>query len=135
MPVKPPSLAMPRCAAPKLKQDDAKSRYDARRESSTKRGYNVRWRKARLTFLAREPLCLMCMMRGVVNAAVLVDHWFPHKGDSAVFWNTKHWAPLCEACHNGPKQALESRGRRALESVWIKIIKAREMMGGGGSNL
>lgn len=135
MPVKPPSLAMPRCAAPKLKQHDAKTRYEAHRESSTKRGYNARWRKARLTFLAREPLCWMCMTRGIVKGAVLVDHWFPHRGDSKVFWDTKHWAPLCESCHNGPKQALEYRGQKALEAGWGKITAARDRMAGGGSDL
>jgi len=77
----------------------------------------------------------MCMTRGIVKDAVLVDHWFPHRGDSAVFWDTKHWVPLCESCHNGPKQAMESRGQKALEVGWDRITTARDNMVGGRSDL
>ena len=122
MPVKPPSLRAARSPAPRLRHDDARARHDLERKSSSARGYNARWRKARETFLARQPLCAMCAYRGEVKAAEVVDHWFPHRGDPAVFWRTEWWVPLCKTCHDGPKQSIESRGQKDLEE-WFEIIR------------
>ena len=33
-------------------------------------------------------------------AANVVDHIKPHRGDSALFWNTENWQSLCDKCHN-----------------------------------
>lgn len=71
--------------------------------------YAGRWRKARLTFLAREPLCRACAKRGRTTAATEVDHEIPHKGDQALFWDTSNWQPLCNSCHSA-KTAREDGG-------------------------
>ena len=68
---------------------------DDRRGSATERGYNATWRKARATFLRRNPLCVDCG-----RPATVVDHIVPHRGDTNKFWDTENWQPLCAACHN-----------------------------------
>ena len=37
---------------------------DAKRGSAHERGYNVRWQKARVTYLSRNPLCTRCQALG-----------------------------------------------------------------------
>lgn len=77
------------------------------RGSAASRGYNARWRKARITFLGDNPLCAYCLKAGRPKPATLVDHIVPHKGDMALFWDTSNWQSLCAPCHNSLKQAEE----------------------------
>jgi 5-methylcytosine-specific restriction enzyme A len=53
------------------------------------------WRKARLAFLAINPLCVECG-----RVATVVDHRVPHRGDPAVFWNRGRWQSMCASCHS-----------------------------------
>lgn len=85
----------------------ARRQDDQRRGSSASRGYNSRWRKARGTFLKREPLCVCCTANGVPHAADTVDHIEPHQGDTAKFWDTSNWQALCGWCHNNIKSSIE----------------------------
>src|SRR5689334_15702372 len=79
--------------------------HDARRGSARERGYNTRWEKARKTYLMRNPLCVMCQKEGRVTPATVVDHIVPHKGDTALFWDTENnWQPLCKPHHDRDKQ-------------------------------
>jgi 5-methylcytosine-specific restriction enzyme A len=71
-----------------------------RRGSAASRGYDGRWRKARLGFLRKHPLCCHCLERGRTTAATVVDHIIPHRGDKALFWNRENWQPLCKSCHD-----------------------------------
>lgn len=80
-----------------------------RRGTSTQRGYDSRWTKARRTFLSSHPLCRRCEGDGTITAASVVDHIRPHKGDQALFWDTTNWQPLCAPCHNR-KTATEDGG-------------------------
>jgi 5-methylcytosine-specific restriction enzyme A len=82
----------------------------AHRQSSTKRGYNERWKKARATYLKHHPLCAMCAQQGRTTIAVLVDHIKPHKGDSGLFWDKTNWQSLCKHCHDSIKQRIEIHG-------------------------
>jgi 5-methylcytosine-specific restriction protein A len=85
--------------------------HNAKRGSARERGYNTRWEKARKTYLMRNPLCVMCQKEGRVTAATVVDHIIPHKGDTALFWDTENnWMSLCAHCHNSTKQRME-KGR------------------------
>lgn len=52
--------------------------YDKWRGSASQRGYGQRWRKARLHFLRRNPLCVMYEGKGEVELAIVVDHVIPH---------------------------------------------------------
>ena len=83
---------------------------DKFRESSHKRGYGAQWRKARAWHLKQSPLCVHCLAAGVVTAATDVDHIRPHKGDTALFWDTNNWQSLCHPCHSR-KTASEDGGR------------------------
>lgn len=96
--------------------------YDDRRSSASGRGYTHRWSKAARTFRARHPLCLGCEAAGLVEAAVLVDHVEPHKGDSAKFWNTSMWQSSCKWHHDVVKQRLElmfDRGQATVADLWL----------------
>jgi len=88
----------------------SKGRYA--RESAASRGYGHRWRKARETFLQRNPLCRMCEQMGRITPATVVDHITPHKGNQKLFWDsTNNWQPLCKPCHDGAKAKEEARGQ------------------------
>lgn len=82
---------------------------DEKRGSASKRGYDRRWQKARLTFLKRSPLCVHCQADNVVKAATIVDHIIPHKGDQVLFWDTSNWQALCKT-HHDRKTATEDGG-------------------------
>jgi 5-methylcytosine-specific restriction protein A len=73
---------------------------DARRGSAADRGYGHKWRKARAAFLNQNPLCVECMKDDIVEAATVVDHIDPHRGDMTKFWNRKNWQPLCKHHHD-----------------------------------
>lgn len=80
------------------------------RGSAASRGYDSRWRKARITYLQRNPLCRMCEQAGRLTPATVVDHITPHKGDQALFWDETNWQPLCKQHHDSAKQRAERRG-------------------------
>ena len=87
---------------------EVKAALDRQRPSASRRGYGSRWRRARLAFLARHPLCASCQGQGRVVPATVVDHVVPHRGDQALFWDEANWAPACKRCHDA-KTALQGR--------------------------
>lgn len=116
MPVKPlkpcnkigcPELTRERFCS-KHKQDMS-SQYEKERGSAAARGYDGRWRKYRLSFLRRHHLCVYCQAQGIVEAATVVDHIVPHKGDSKLFWDKHNHQALCASCHSA-KTAREDGG-------------------------
>lgn len=74
--------------------------YEQRRGSAASRGYNGDWRKARLMFIKRNPLCVHCLAIGVYREATDVDHIRPHKGSRDLFWDVGNWQSLCKSCHS-----------------------------------
>jgi 5-methylcytosine-specific restriction protein A len=78
----------------KHRRDEAK-RVDQIRGTSTQRGYDSRWRKARASFLKRNPLCIECG-----RLASVVDHRTPHKGNYELFWDVSNWGSMCKPCHD-----------------------------------
>jgi 5-methylcytosine-specific restriction protein A len=85
-----------------------KRALDRLRPSASVRGYGSRWRRARLSFLARHPLCASCQGQGRLEPAAVVDHVVPHRGDQRLFWDQSNWAPACKRCHDA-KTAQEGR--------------------------
>jgi 5-methylcytosine-specific restriction enzyme A len=79
------------------------------RQKTAARGYDSRWRAARLAFLRDHPLCENCKGAGDIKGATVVDHRIPHRGDPALFWDMGNWQPLCLRCHN-KKTACEDGG-------------------------
>lgn len=82
---------------------------DRQRGTAHQRGYDARWDKARLEHLDEQPLCADHMKRGYIEAATVVDHITPHKGDKELFWDRNNWQSLCKPCHDRKTQ-LEDRG-------------------------
>lgn len=73
---------------------------DRMRGTAAQRGYDARWRDARLYFLRRNPLCVVCLKEGRAEAATVVDHIVPHRGDWRLFWDENNWQPLCKRHHD-----------------------------------
>lgn len=82
---------------------------DRERGTAHQRGYDARWEKERTKFLDENPLCADHRKRGLVEAATVVDHIVPHKGDQVLFWDKNNWQPLCKSCHDR-KTATEDKG-------------------------
>jgi 5-methylcytosine-specific restriction enzyme A len=83
--------------------------YDNNRGTAAQRGYNSKWRKARLGYLKKHPLCVQCECEGKLTPATVVDHIIPHKGDKQLFWDKNNWQSLC-AHHHSIKTAKEDGG-------------------------
>lgn len=69
----------------------------------------ARWRKRHRAQLLREPLCRMCIDRGLVVPASVADHIERHRGN----WNQFMLGALqslCKPCHDGRKRLIERRG-------------------------
>jgi 5-methylcytosine-specific restriction protein A len=78
-----------------------KAEADKLRPSSSSRGYDSRWRRARKAWLSQHPLCVSCHREhNIVTAATVVDHIIAHKGDVKLFWDTNNWQSLCASCHS-----------------------------------
>ncbi len=71
-----------------------------RRGNSNERGYNYSWRQARAIYLRRHPLCVRCLESGHTEAATVIDHVIPHRGDARLFWDETNWAALCKPHHD-----------------------------------
>lgn len=70
---------------------------------------SARWIKARISWLAKHPLCAEHEKRGEVVAATEVDHIVPHRGCTRLFWDSSNWQSLCKSCHS-TKTARENGG-------------------------
>ena len=79
------------------------------KRTSSERGYNSRWRKARESYLKSHPLCVMCEEQNKIVAATVVNHIIPHKGDQVIFWDESKWQSLCASCHSSVKQREEKQ--------------------------
>jgi len=106
-----PRLAPPTLAAASLET------YDARRGSSSARGYDWKWRTYAKGYLARHPLCVACERDGVTTAAQCVDHIAPHKGDMLLFWDPANHQALCNPCHSR-KTVMEDGGFKPGRVAW-----------------
>ena len=92
MPYRPPKFKAARPKRPQLER---------LRGTSTERGYSSRWRRARLRFLATNPLCVHCRGMGRSVIASHVDHIRAVSGPmDELFWDVSNWQPLCAGCHS-----------------------------------
>jgi len=69
--------------------------------------YDRHWAASRKLFLDEHPLCRFCEDAGRIEAATVVDHINPHKGDYDLFWDKTNWQALCAICHASAKQRQE----------------------------
>ena len=81
------------------------------RPTAHQRGYDTRWAKARVGFLAKHPRCECPDHKGKFDApkADTVDHITAHKGDPTLFWDRSNWRAVAKAC-NSRKAAREEGG-------------------------
>jgi 5-methylcytosine-specific restriction enzyme A len=68
------------------------------------------WRRRRLLQLRIEPLCALCLRRGLATPATIADHVEPVRGDPIAF-ATGQLQSLCKPCHDGDKRYYELHGR------------------------
>ena len=96
---------------------DVAQEYEQARGSASQRLYGRAWRKASRAHLHASPLCRYCELDGRVTAASLVDHLYPHRGKRWLFWLRPYWVSSCAPCHSGFKQAVERKGKAALDAL------------------
>ena len=105
-----------------------------RRGSAASRGYGHKWRKTRLHYLRAHPLCVCCFARrNRTEAATVVDHIIPFKGDAKLQWDRSNWQGLCDTCDKTIKPPLEhayERGEIGPDALDL----SRPPGGEGGSN-
>ena len=89
----------PKLTAGMYCEDHAKL-HASDRASASVRGYDGRWKKARIRFLKAHPLCVECQKQGRLVKATVVDHIVPHRGDAKLFWDEANWQSLCKSCHD-----------------------------------
>ncbi|WP_342419849.1 HNH endonuclease [Paenibacillus sp. FSL H8-0168] len=82
---------------------------EQQRGTAAQRGYDHKWRKTRIGFLRKHPLCVRCLAVDKLTPATVVDHIIPHKGNKELFWQRDNWQALCKACHD-VKTATEDGG-------------------------
>jgi 5-methylcytosine-specific restriction protein A len=100
----------------------AKVEADQRRGSARARGYSAAWDKAAKGHRKASPFCRYCELGvwgdpPVIVSATQTDHLYPHRTFAGVFWLSELWVSCCDTCHSGPKQALERRGRQAIDQL------------------
>lgn len=80
-----------------------KQRYqqqDERRGSAAQRGYDSTWRRLRIAYLSRNPLCANCKQRGRIVPAAEVHHIRPIAEAPELRLNTDNLMALCKPCHS-----------------------------------
>jgi 5-methylcytosine-specific restriction protein A len=83
--------------------------------NSSERGYGWKWQQARLGFLKKHPICVVCEAEGRIVEATVVDHVIPHRGDQTLFWDRQNWRAICSPHHNSDAQKKDNefaRGER-----------------------
>lgn len=95
-------------------QSNHQTDYEREHKSTERTGiYGHRWRKMRLLYLRRNPLCVHCKYDEKTTPATEVDHIIPHRGDKALFWDMEgNWMALCKPCHSR-KTAHETMNKKA----------------------
>jgi len=76
----------------------SQSEHDAQRGTAAQRGYDGRWQRLRLAFLAAHPLCAACAQAGRVEPATDVHHIVPRRSGGSD--EESNLQALCHACHS-----------------------------------
>lgn len=88
----------------------ATTEYDRQRGSASQRGYGAYWRRLRILFLRRHPLCADPFHEHGERAvaATDVDHIVPKRQGGTDAWDNLQ--PLCHACHSRKTGRDKGRG-------------------------
>jgi 5-methylcytosine-specific restriction endonuclease McrA len=68
-------------------------------KTTTERGYGWDWQKFQPQFLAENPLCVDCLERGIVTAAVEVHHVDKIRDRPDRKLDPENCKALCKPCH------------------------------------
>jgi len=71
---------------------------------------SVRWRAIRKLVLNRDPLCILCLRRGIERGSQVADHIIPHNNDLKLFYDINNIQGVCYSCHSGVKRIQENKG-------------------------
>jgi 5-methylcytosine-specific restriction enzyme A len=87
--------------------------HEQRRGTSSERGYNSTWKKARDTYLKKHPFCEVCKKEGRLTWGTAVDHIVPviNGQQDPNLWNINNWESICQSCHSR-KTAKENNWER-----------------------
>lgn len=99
---------------------DRQRAQDAERGTAAQRGYDARWRKARLAYLKANPLCAQCLDDTQVTPATVVDHVIPHRGDQQLFWDEDNWQALCKSHHDA--KTITELGDSGHTTPWVCMV-------------
>lgn len=106
------------CAAHKHHESSQRAetnrKYDDNRPERHQFYRSVQWRKARNYYLARHPLCELCLKENRITAADVVDH-IKEITDGGALLDERNLQSLCSTCHN-KKTAEERRRRKGLRA-------------------
>jgi len=92
-----------------------RKRKDAERPNSAKRGYGYAWKKARESWLRRNPLCVWCG-----KIATIVDHKIPIK-DGGPLLDERNFQSMCFNCHE-IKEGRKHASRQTKETISEKKV-------------
>ncbi len=67
------------------------------------------WRRLSKSWLAENPLCVMCLANDKIVPAVVTDHIKPHKDNKDLFWDQSNFQSLCKH-HHDQKTATRDGG-------------------------
>lgn len=84
-------------AADERKRDTTRIYDDKRPEAKFYKG--TRWQKLRRMFLAKHPLCEVCLREGRIEPAKIVDH-IKEITDGGARYDEDNLQALCLSCHN-----------------------------------
>lgn len=76
-------------------------------KTTSERGYDSAWQRARVEHLKLFPYCKKCAEQGVTKLGDTVDHRVPHRGDQKLFWDRSNWDTICRSHHSRDKQRAE----------------------------
>ena len=93
---RPTACAYPGCPA---KMAPCQEHSKRPRLSASARGYDYRWQRFRLLFLARNPLCVQCAEEGRVTPAVDLHHRIPLRIRPDLRLEPRNIDPLCRSHH------------------------------------
>lgn len=119
-----PSQPLKRCTFPNCRNrvkagrcEEHQQKPKDTRESSSKRGYDHKWRKYRAEYLKHNPLCVRCLESGKHTPATVIDHIKPVENGQAdpLFWRMDNHQALCRACHSWKTRVIDKRGYGAEE--------------------
>jgi 5-methylcytosine-specific restriction protein A len=78
-----------------------KHAYDNYRGTAAERGYDSRWQKYSRLYRKKNPLCVMCLDKGLIVPSQHVDHIIAVKGaNDPLFYKESNHQALCAPCHS-----------------------------------